>query len=254
MTSSGEFILVKILKSIVVPPGCNTIVALAGLLLLPFAPRLAAGLALFALGSLYAFSTAIMADALERGLYEHPTLSSRIELSTAEVIIVLGGGGYHAPLDYEGVETVGGATLERLRYAASLHRLTGLPLLVTGAGTVPGMPPEAKLMARSLKNDFGIDVRFVESRSRNTAENAANSAALLAKAGITHIVLMTHATHMSRAVDAFERRGLSVLPAPIVTGDVPFSIAAFLPRADALASSAAAFNEYVGRLWYRIRY
>ena len=67
-------------------------------------------------------------------------------------------------------------------------------------------------------------------------------------------MLVTHATHMSRAVGAFERQGLKVVPAPVVTGDVPLSIGAFLPRAGALAGSASAAHEYVGRLWYQVRY
>ena len=99
--------------------------------------------------------------------------------------MVLAGGSYRNPLDYEGFDTAGGGSLERLRYAVSLHRRTGLPLLATGGVTVPATPAEAELMARSLKNDFGVGARFVESRSRNTAENAAHSAALLAEAGIT---------------------------------------------------------------------
>ena len=251
--SLTELLLVKALGSIVVPPGSNIMLALLGLLLRPFARRLAAVVMFVAVGSLYAFSTAIVADALERGLYEHPALSPETDLSAAEAIVVLGGGSYRDPLDDEGLDAAGSSTLERLRHAASLHRRTGLPLLVTG-GTVSGMPPEAGLMARSLKNDFGLSVRFVEDRSQNTAENAAHSAPLLAEARITHIVLVTHATHMSRAVSAFEHQGLKVVPAPVVTGDVPLSVTACLPGAGALAGSAAALREYVGRLWYQARY
>ena len=253
MISSTEFLLVKVLGSIVVPPGSNIILALLGLLILPFARRFAALVMFVAVGSLYAFSTVTVAVVLERGLYDYPALSPGTDLPAAGAIVVLGGGGNHVT-DIEGRYTAGSTTLERVRYAASLYRRTKLPLLMTGGGTVSGMPAEAGLMARSLKNDFGIDVRFVESRSRNTAENAAYSAALLAEARITRIVLVTHATHMSRAVDVFERQGLKVVPAPVVMGDVPLSIVAFLPRADALVGSASAIREYVGRLWYRVRY
>ena len=253
MTSLG-FLFAKVLGSIATPPGANIVLALLGLLLLARSRRLA-GLVLFvAVGSLYAFSTVIVAGALERSLYEHAALSPDTEPLAAEAIVVLGGGGYRDPLDLDGLATAGGPTLERLRHAASLHRRTGLPLLVTGGSTVPGMPREAELMTRSLRNDFGLGVRFVEDRSRNTAENAALSAALLEEAGIARIVLVTHAAHMARATEAFVRQGLAVTPAPVVAVDAPLGVAAFMPRVDALSSSASAVHEHVGRLWYRWRY
>ena len=110
-------------------------------------------------------------------------------------------------------------------------------------------------MALSLKDDFGIGVRFVEDRSRNTAENAALSAELLAQAGISRIVLVTHAIHMTRAARSFEEQGLAVVPAPTVfTGVAPAGAASWLPTASALARSALALHEQVGRLWYRLRF
>ena len=252
--SPVEFLLVKVLSSMVVPPGSNIILALLGLLLLPFARRVAAFVVLVAVTSLYAFSTALVAGALERSLYEHPALSPGTELSAVGTIVVLGAGSYPGRLDYDGRVTASGRTLERLRHAVSLHRRTGLPLLVAGGLGLSDGPTEAELMTRSLENDFGIAPVFVESRSRNTEENAAHSAALLAEAGITRIALVTHATHMSRAVDAFERQGLTVAPAPVVTGNFPSGVNAFRPGAGALAVSAYAIHEYVGRLWYPLRY
>ena len=152
---STEFLFVEALGSIVVPPGINIVLALLGLLLLHYVRRFRMFVVLVAVGSLYAFSTVIAATALERGLYKHPALSPGTDLSAAGAIVVLGRGSYRNPLDYEALDTAGGGSLERLRYAASLHRRTGLPLLVTGGVTGPAMPAEAELMAHALKNDFG---------------------------------------------------------------------------------------------------
>lgn len=250
--SSIEFLLVKAFGSIVLPPGVNVVLALSALALLSSVRRLGVLVTFVAVGSLYAFSTWVVAGALAGTLYDHPLLSPATDLSGAGVIAVPGGGGQR--IDYEGFPTAGGSTLERVRYAADLHRRTGLPLLVTGGSPGPGILPVAELMVRSLENDFGIGVRFVESRSRNTSENAACSAVLLAEAGITRIVLVTHAHHMSRAVDAFESRGLEVIPAPIKGSPVRPGIRAFLPRASALHTSASVLHEWVGLLWYRVRY
>ena len=250
--SSIEFFLVKALDSIVVPPGANIVLALLALALLPFARRLATLVMIAAVGSLYLFSTGFVVKALWG--HEYTPVPQGTDLAGAEVIAVPAGGGIL--LDNEGIPTAGGTTLERLRHAVHLHRRTGLPLLVTGGTVWPGAPALAKLMVRSLKNDFGIDARFVESRSRNTAENAAYSTELLDEAGITRIVLVTHRNHMARTMGAFENQGIEVVPAPIIgwkrEGSPGFR--KFLPRATALMVSAFHLREWIGRLWYRMRY
>ena len=250
--SATELFLVRTVESIVMPPGGNVLLALLGLLLLPRARRLAVVTLLVALGSLYALSTSVAASTLAWSLRAHPALAPGSELRAAEAIVVLAAGAVRR--DDLGVPTAGGQTLERLRHAASVHRRTGLPLLVTGGSLTPGMPTEAELMVRSLRNDFHVGVRFVENRSLNTAENAAYSAALLAAAGITRIVLVTHGVHMIRAVGAFESQGLTVVPAPIGRRSIPITFTAFLPSASALTRSVGAIHEYLGRVWYRLRY
>lgn len=250
--SSFEFALVKAFGSLVLPPGANFVVALLALALLPFARRLAVVVLSVSAGSLYVFSTGIGSAALARSLPAYTVLSQEADLSTAGAIVVLSGGGHM--LDPEGVQIASASNFSRLRYAAFLHRRTGLPLLVSGGGAIP----EAELMVRSLENDFGLGARFVERRSRNTAENAAYSAELLAEAGITRIVLVTNGIHMPRAVEAFQRQGLEVTPAPLSSATarhpLPLHLTAFLPHAGRLTFSARCLHEHVGRLWYRMRY
>lgn len=250
-----EFLVVKVLGNLIVPPGGVIVLGVLGLMLLPFARRLAGFLLLVMVVSLYTLSTGSVAGMLERGLYEHPALAPDAEVPAAGAIVVLGAGSYRDPPEYEGADTVGRFTLERLRYAAWLHRRSGLPLLVTGGRTFPGTPAEAGAMALSLKDDFGIGVRFVEDRSRNTADNAVNSAQMLADAGIDRILLVTHALHMTRAVGAFEGQGLEVVAAPTGMSNGPaIGAASWLPTASAFARSSAAVHEYIGLAWYRLRF
>lgn len=249
MISKAEIELVETLGALVVPPGCNLLLALLGFLLFPWARRAAAATVAVSVVSLYAFSISPVADQLHRNLSEYPILSPDVDLSKAEAIVVLAGG-VSAIYNYEDSLTATGTTMERLLYAASLHKRVGLPLLVTGNHD------ETRLMSHSLKNTFSIDARFVENRSRNTAENAVYSAAALTEAGITRIVLVTSMHHMPRAMDAFARQEIEVTPAPVMNpGRSPsWKLRSFLPRADTLASSASAVHEYVGRVWYRLRY
>jgi uncharacterized SAM-binding protein YcdF (DUF218 family) len=171
----------------------------------------------------------------------------------AQAIVVLGGGRTDDAPEYGG-DTISDATLERLRYAARLHRATGLPLLVAG-GSVFGEPvSEAELMQESLVRDFQLRAAWIESRSRTTYENALYSRAILEAAGIRRVLLVTHARHMPRALWAFHRAGIETIAAP--TG---YSVAGsratalyLLPSMRALSYSGAAVHEWVGLLWYRL--
>jgi uncharacterized SAM-binding protein YcdF (DUF218 family) len=167
--------------------------------------------------------------------FPQPALAS---LSQAQAIVVLGGGERH--------------TLQRIHYAVRLARQTGLPLLVTG-GAPQGGQPEGETMAAILREDFALSPRWVETRSRDTAENAAYSAALLKPAQIRVIVLVSHAWHLPRAVPLFARQDFTVIPAPAAyQGLLPSFRARWLPSSQALDTSALALNEYLGGFVYRL--
>src|SRR6185312_7263210 len=73
----------------------------------------------------------------------------------------------------------GPLTMERMRDGAELHRRTGLPILVSGGSFLGDPTPLAAMMASSLKEDFGIDVRWQEDQSADTWQNAQFSASVL---------------------------------------------------------------------------
>ena len=68
-------------------------------------------------------------------------------------------------------------------------------------------------MADALTSEYGVPVRWRESRSRNTHENAQFSAVLLKASGISRIVLVAHAIDMPRAIAEFSAAGIDVVPA-----------------------------------------
>ena len=130
----------------------------------------------------------------------------------AQAIVILGGGTRPYAPEYGGA-TVGTITLERIRYGARLARATGLPVLVSG-GAVRGAPPEAVLMRNVLVYEFGVPVRWLETRSRNTHENAVKSAAILKGSGIERVILVGHSFDFPRSRKEFEAAGIDVIPAP----------------------------------------
>lgn len=167
-------------------------------------------------------------------------------------VVVLGGDTARG----EAGRDIGPLTLERLRAAAALHRQGGLPVLVTGGPVEPGGVPLAEMMHLSLAGEFGVPVRWVEPRARDTAENAAFAAALLRDAGICAAWVVTHAWHLPRALEAFARQpGMQPLPAPVRLRPPPDGdrLSDWIPRPDHWAESWFALREWAGRLVYAVR-
>jgi uncharacterized SAM-binding protein YcdF (DUF218 family) len=173
-----------------------------------------------------------------------------------QAIVVLGGGRYADAPEYGG-DTVSVETLERLRYAAALHRRTKLPLLVSGGSPFEEETPEAQLMKRVLEKEFGVEVKWVEDQSDNTLENAQRSKLMLTSAGVKRAYLVTHAWHMPRARWAFIHAGVDAVPAPtafttLTPGDR--RAFAYVPSARGLRLSSLALRERMGIAWYRFRH
>src|SRR5215471_9397097 len=118
-------------------------------------------------------TAAVMLRALES---EQPVIPGE-RSAPAGAIVVLGGDvDTHAP-EYGG-KSVGALTLQRLRYAAFLHRQTGIPLLVTGGAQKPGQPTLAELMKKVLATELSTGVRWMEHAASSTFENASLSASI----------------------------------------------------------------------------
>jgi uncharacterized SAM-binding protein YcdF (DUF218 family) len=234
-------LLKTVLKALVLPPAGPLLVALAGVLCWRRRPRLGRALAAGGVLSLLALSLPIVAMLLLRAVEVAPPLDWR-EARSAQAIVILGGGVRRAAPEYGG-DTLSRLTLERVRYGAVVAKTTQLPVLVAG-GAVFGGTPEALLMREALKNEFGVDVRWVEVASRTTRENAQRTAAILRAEGVSRIVLVAHGFDMRRAIPEFERTGLAVVPAPtLVTTDRLEGIADFLPSMSALSGSYYALYE-----------
>lgn len=241
------------LAALILPPvGPLLLVLAAGLLAMRrrgarLAGAVAAGLAAL----LLALGMPVVSARLVASL-EAPAAAPAAGTPAPAAIIVLGG---DARWTRGGLD-VGPLTLERLRGGAALHRRTGLPVLVTAGPQQRREPALGTLMARSLEADFGIPVRWVEPRARDTRDNAVLSAAMLRAEGIASALVVTHAWHMPRALEAFGRLpGFAATAAPLAPRRVPPGdrLGEWVPRADHLAESWFALHEWAGRLAYAIR-
>jgi len=230
-----------LLKAVVLPPGGPLLLAIAGLLLARRHPRVGRSIAAVGVATLFVLSMPIVATLLVRTLDASPPLDLE-QAKGAQAVVILGGGTRRGAPEYGG-DTLGRLTLERVRYGARVARQTGLPVLVTG-GSVAGGETEAMLMQEALRNEYGVDVRWAEDRSRTTHENAVESAAILRAAGVRRIVLVAHSFDMPRATAEFASQGIETIAAPtgIVTLRVNSSLD-FLPSVMGIEGSYYALYE-----------
>lgn len=235
-----------VLKTVLLPPTGQLLLALLGLGVRPRFPRAGAVLAWAGLLSLLLLSVPVVAELLLRTLDASPPISVE-RAKGAQAIVILGGGKRRDAAEYGG-DTLGRLTLERVRYGARVARLTGLPVLVTG-GSVYGGETEAKLMQESLQNEFGIGVRWIEDRSRTTHENAVRSSEILHEAGIQTVVLVAHAFDMPRARAEFAAAGITTVAAPIgIPSSKPSGAFDYLPSMSGLDTSYFAVYEILANL------
>jgi uncharacterized SAM-binding protein YcdF (DUF218 family) len=246
-----EWLITKTIAALLAPLGIVLVILLVAVLVAWRRPLAAWRPVALAFIVLYPLSTHFVADQLLWWI--EPTPRDPVADKSGQAIVVLGGGTYFSAPEYGG-DTVKAPVLARLRYAAHLHRALDKPVLASGGAPEGNPVPEARLMTEVLQQDFRIMVRWTESGSHNTFENALMSASLLQPVGIQRIYLVTHAWHMRRARLAFEHAGFKVIPAP--TGYVTryrLSVLDFLPDARALDNSGLFFHEVAGIGWYYLR-
>lgn len=247
-----SWFITNLFSTFLLPPLNLLLVATLGLWLWHKRPLVARLLLSASVFLLWLLSTPYFAESLLRGLEGEPYVTDT-KKPLADAIVVLGGGTYfHAP-EY-GADTVGKDTLERLRFAAKLHRETGKPILVTGGAPLGNIASEAELMKQVLEHDFNVPVQWAEGASDNTLENAHLSRQLLKQAGVSRIYLVTHAWHMPRAVQAFQAAGFQVVPAPTAyTTRYQTDLLTFIPNVYALRDSRIFMHELIGMLWYQLK-
>jgi uncharacterized SAM-binding protein YcdF (DUF218 family) len=242
----------NLVATALLPPLALVILLAAGLIVQRRRPRLARSLILLATVALCVLSTPWVGGLLLKTL-EISTPVKPAALRTAEAIVVLGGGRRIDEAEYHG-DTLKNISLERLRYAAYLHRASGLPILVSGGKPDGGTLSEGRIMQQVLQNEYGMSPRWIEDTSLTTWDNARLSAPLLQTSGVRRIALITHAWHLRRVVPLFEAQGLSVIPAGIqFSGTRVDDVFVLLPTPAGLRDSTYALHEWLGILWYKLR-
>jgi uncharacterized SAM-binding protein YcdF (DUF218 family) len=196
-------------------------------------PILAASLALAAAGALATFSAPRVADMLQRQVEASALSTFRPDARYDAAIIVAG----EASRVVAAAEVAHAGRARFLLYSGALNRVQVGHL-------------SDKLRAMGVPDDRIV----VEAASRNTRENAVESARVVAARGWRSLLIVTSAAHVERALGAFRSVGLEpdVLP---VDYRAPLSRASggpSWPSRSALQRTSEAMHELIGRAVYRV--
>lgn len=251
----------SVLKALILPPGLQIILLGLGLYLV-YASRgigrkqkLGYGFLCGGLISFVLLSLPIVVAGMFQLLEIHPPLSRpQLDQFDGQVIVVLSAGRDSQAPEWQR-DVSGPHTAMRLRYAAHLQRQMEIPLLLSGGGKGQYGLSMAEIMARDLAQQYGIEVDWIEPKSRTTWENAKYSSEILKGKGVSRVILVTQAWHMPRAVLAFQHFGLQVLPASTgyYKNFATPGVRRYLPDAHSFYIARIALHEYVGVLVYKLR-
>ncbi len=177
-----------------------------------------------------------------------------LETTSKHDAIVVLGGGIRPAGGLRPVHELGESTMRRTLCGATLIRQGHAPVIVFSGGNADpflSIPPESGEMKKlAIKVGVPDKAILLESASRNTYESAKEVKNLLGHQ--KHILLVTSAMHLPRAVRLYQKQGFRLTPVPCGytvggTGWGPFT---FVPSAGALRQSSQAINEIVGMAVY----
>ncbi|MGD8560588.1 MAG: YdcF family protein, partial [Gammaproteobacteria bacterium] len=129
-----EFIAVKFLSSMLLPPTGFILLGLIGIGISLLWKKLGVFVAAISLFGLLLLSLPVVASALMASLQDVEALNEKdikTRISNADAVVVLAGG-RNSEADEYGSDTLSPLSLERVRYAAWLVKRTGLPLITSG--------------------------------------------------------------------------------------------------------------------------
>jgi uncharacterized SAM-binding protein YcdF (DUF218 family) len=200
-------------------------------------------------------SNKILVNELARMWEVEPAKNAR---AASGVAVILGG---YAEWDAHRNRVQMSDAAERLYVPIRLYQQGKINkfILSGGSSSVTGRTKPEATYVKPILLEFGIpdSAIVVEDKSRNTHENALNTASILKKMNIKdEVLLVTSAFHMRRAQAVFSKAGIQVNPFPVHYisdyGRGYFLPDWFIPSSEALFRFDMLIKEFVGYAVYSL--
>ena len=251
------FLLSKIVNYIILPPGLFIFVSVFCVVMLFLGKNRLTRIVLLAnVVFFYLLAVEPVKDLLLFPLENRYPPMEEKNHEQLNAIVVLGGGVICSSPEELGRGSLASDSLKRIVYGKRLHEVYGLPIIVS-AGNVfktADCEPEA-LIAKRMLVELGMNEEqiFLEDESRNTWENA-RYVRKLYRPG--KVILVTSSYHMRRSMYCFESNDISCIPAPTdyKIRRARYKYRSFLPRMTSFSGSHLAMREWLGLVYYRVRY
>lgn len=209
------------------------------------------GLSAVVLFSLLLVSWAPVADRLLAPLEAQYTALHELPVESDLAAVVVLGGGWHADAPWSITGKLSESSAIRLMEGVRLWRQRpALPLVVTGASRDPEQPPVAQGYAEAARQ-LGVSPARLQVLDTPTDTGLEARAVREAMGEGARVVLVTSASHMSRAMQHFRRAGLQPLAAPthyLAERGSTNSLSYWVPSAAQLHKSERAIYERLGQL------
>jgi len=237
-------LIFKILQQLLLPSSFVLLLILIGFVLLLVSKKKKLGKILMIAGLLlyYLFSITAVSNYLLLPLESKYLPLGLEDIQRADKIVLLLGG--------RETDVLRGSEVLRISYLGNQE------VKIIISGTDPLLPTSEE--ALGVKRFFvsrGLSEKniIIEGQSRNTWENIRNVKEIVEE---KPFFLVTSAYHMERAKKEFEKVEANPISAPtdFKIKTEKYNALDFLPDAQNLRKSDLAIHEYLGILWYRLRY
>jgi uncharacterized SAM-binding protein YcdF (DUF218 family) len=241
-------------SALLMPPASPLLLLVIGWWLARWSRRTSRATMGLAIALLWLLSSESLTYTLSRWMltsYAPPTMA---DVKSAQAIVVLGGG-VEQLAPHVGQAELKPKAYARLRHGVHLSRQSGLPMAFAGGvgwRASGQLVSEAEVAQQTLQRDGLVDLRWLDTSSRDTQENARQMKRILSAQGIQRIVLVTHDWHMQRSLKHFEGVGFDVIPAPMGYLQPPDSWwLGWLPSSEGTETGYLVMHEWIGRLLAR---
>ena len=214
-------------------------------------------LLIYTISIFWVFSNGFLADKAARA-WETPPKSISSLTNNYKYGIVLGGySSYNKEIQHINFNHSG----DRRISAIELYKLGKIEKIIIsgGNGELINNGMKESEWSKSFLINMGIEIKdiLLENSSRNTMENAQNTAALIGNDTTKKSLLITSAEHMKRAKFCFNKNNFNFdcYPTDLTNSKITLSANYLLiPNVDALRKWESLMHEWIGYIVYRIKF